>query len=149
MVVTSTFTTLVGFGLLTALVSWVSQVHPALTRRRGPALRLASLLDATGSVDQVTPLTTSLAVKVTQVRVDFAQRAETCCFRDGKDRSSLATRVGFASDLAARGQSSSSADLRVSAAMLIHALEDFAGHATPIEIFRAYATDHDHNLVRS
>ncbi|WP_436995276.1 potassium channel family protein [Streptomyces sp. enrichment culture] len=155
---------LIGFALLTALVSWVSQIYPALTRRRVLALRLASLRDAAQSVGQLTPalavdLTTSLAVEVTRVRVDFAQRAETYYFRDGEDRSSLAAMIGFASDLAAQGQASPSVDLRVSAAMLSHTLEDLAAvlnrqflhlrHATPIEIFHAYATDHGHTLVRS
>lgn len=155
---------LVGFALLTALVSWISQVYPALTRRRVLALRLAAIRDATRSAGQVmTPalavdLATSLATDVIQVRVDFAQRAETYYFRDGDDHSSLAAMIGVAVGFSLEGQVSPSADQRVATAMLKHALEDLAAalnrhflhlrHATPMEIFHAYAADHGRTLVR-
>lgn len=155
---------LVGFALLTALVTWISQVYPALTRRRVLALRLASLRNATRSVGQLPPtlavdLMTSLAVDMAQTRVDLGQRAETYYFHEGEDRSSLAAMIGFAADLAVQGQASPRADLRVSAAMLSYALQDVAvtlnqqflhlGNATPMQIFDAYAIDHGRSLVRA
>ncbi|MGI3197818.1 ion channel [Streptomyces sp. GLT-R25] len=44
---------LVGFSLLTATVSWVLEIYPALTRRRVLAIRLALLRDADPTTQQI------------------------------------------------------------------------------------------------
>jgi hypothetical protein len=75
---------LIGFTLLTAAVSWVLQIYPALNRRRTMALRLTSLQrsslhDAVRKSDSVllAVLLEDLAGQVTQASVDFTQYAET------------------------------------------------------------------------
>ncbi|GAA2499751.1 potassium channel family protein [Streptomyces gobitricini] len=154
---------LIGFALLTAAVSWVGQIYPALTRRRVLALRLASLRaarEATGSKDEAfaAVLLESLAVEIIHVRTDLSQHAETYYFHDGEDSTSLAAMISYAADLAVEGQLSQRADVRTSAAMLANALEGLAtvldrqflktkGHTE--EIFAAYARDHGHVPVRA
>jgi hypothetical protein len=152
---------LMGFALLTAAVSWVVQIYPALTRRRVLAIKLASLRGAGGAVlrlDSAAGLLASLAAEVVHVRVGLTQHAETYYFHDGEDRSSLAAMVGYAADLSVRGQMSPRSDVRLTAALLAHALEDFAAtlderflhvEGTPLEVFSAYATDHGRSLARA
>ncbi|NUS09505.1 MAG: two pore domain potassium channel family protein, partial [Nonomuraea sp.] len=84
---------LVGFALLTATVSWVLEIYPALTRRRVLAIRLALLhrsAPTTEHIDTVAgaALLDSLATEVVRVRVDFTQYAEAYYFHDGEDHSS-------------------------------------------------------------
>ncbi|QKV90628.1 two pore domain potassium channel family protein [Streptomyces sp. NA02950] len=147
---------LVGFVLLTATVSWVLEVYPALTRRRALALRLALLRDAdptTGQLDCVMGalLLDSLATEVVRVRIDFTQYAEAYYFHDGDDHSSLATTVGYAADLAQRGQAARRADVLLAGDLLAGALKDLASvldqrflhtGGTPQDVFAAYAADH-------
>ncbi|MEU7566887.1 potassium channel family protein [Streptomyces fradiae] len=148
---------LVGFALLTAVVSWISQVYPALTRRRTLALRLAALRGAEYPADRFDPATTAhllsdLAADVIEVRVDFVQHAETYYFHDGDGDASLAAMAGYAVDLAVRGQTSARIEVRTAAAMLARALEDLAAvlnqqflHVDtdePSRVLRAYETDH-------
>ncbi|MEZ3183219.1 potassium channel family protein, partial [Streptomyces pimonensis] len=148
---------LLGFALLTAVVSWNSQVYPALTRRRTLALRLASLRRAQHPADRFDPVTTaslltSLSADVIQVRIDLTQHAETYYFYDGEDDTSLASVAGYAAGLAVRGQASSRAEVRTAAAMLGRALEDLATvlnrqflhleNDDPVTVLRGYAADH-------
>ncbi|MEU0119783.1 potassium channel family protein [Streptomyces bobili] len=155
---------LIGFALLTAVVSWISQVYPALTRRRTLALRLASLRRAAHPSNRFHPATTvslltGLAGDVDQVRVDLTQHAETYYFHDGQDETSLAAMAGYAADLARQGQTSARADVRTGAAMLGRALEDLTAvlnrqflhlaAAEPMDVLRAYAADHGRRLAGS
>ncbi|MFE0801303.1 potassium channel family protein [Streptomyces sp. NPDC058812] len=148
---------LIGFALLTAVVSWVSQVYPALTRRRALALRLATLRGAGHHANRLGPSLTAglladLAADVIQARVDMTQHAETYYFHDGEDDSALAAMAGYAAELALKGQTSAHAEVRTSAAMLGRALEDFAkvlnrqflhrDDDSALEVLRAYAADH-------
>jgi hypothetical protein len=90
---------LIGFAPLTAAVSWISQIHPALTRRRLLALRLASLR-ATGGLPPppgatATPvLFQQPAEDVNHVRIDLTRYGETyfCAEKAPPDRSSPPTR---------------------------------------------------------
>jgi Ion channel len=156
---------LVGFALLTAAVSWVLQVFPALTRRRALAIRLV-LLDRTGACRLVaredSPLAvttlTGLAADVVQARVDLAQYPETYYFRDGDEESSLPATLGMAADLAAAGRQSPVADVRFACELLAHALDDFArvvdeqflrsGEGTE-RVLQAYASEHGHRALRA
>ena len=100
---------LVGFALLTATVSWVLEIYPALTRRRVLAIRLALLRDSDPATQQIdctagALLLDSLATEVVRVRIDFTQYAEAYYFHDGEDHASLAAMVGYADALAQRGQ---------------------------------------------
>jgi hypothetical protein len=151
---------LVGFALLTAAVSWIVVVHPALARRRALAVRLTltrravqeGLLSEPDSVLGAVVLE-RLAAEVVQVRIDLAQYAETYYFRDGPDASALPTTIGIAVDLAAQGERSPRADVRLAARMLDEAVDELARvldrqflrtEGTRAEILAAYVDAHDH-----
>jgi hypothetical protein len=149
---------LIGFGLLTASVTWVLQVYPALIRRRSLAVRLAmlrrspleELLHDPDSVLAAT-LVESLATALTQARVDLTQYTETFYFRDGHEDAALPAMVGVAAGLAATGRSAPRQDVRLACAFLQNALDDFArvlddqflhvGGSTD-EVLAAYAGAH-------
>ncbi|QKW48629.1 potassium channel family protein [Streptomyces buecherae] len=147
---------LIGFALLTATVSWVLEIYPALTRRRCLAVRLALLRDTAPTPQQLDNtagalLLESLASDVVRVRVDFTQFAEAYYFHDGEDRASLAVMVGYADVLARHGQSATRTDVRLAASLLAGALRDLAAvldqrflrtGASPPKVFVAYAADH-------
>lgn len=149
---------LVGFTLLTAVVSWVLQVYPALARRRELALRLQSLrrADPTGGwLDDDSPVAAGvlhgLAAEVSGVQVDLTQYAETYYFRDPPDVGSLPSALGVASDLAHRAAGSPRADVRLAGRTLGAALDDLADllgssflprGGTTTELLDAYAADH-------
>ncbi len=152
---------LVGFALLTATVSWVLEVYPALTRRRVLAVRLALLRASSPSAEQIDSVTgalllESLATEVVRVRIDFTQYAEAYYFHDGEDHSSLAAILGYASALARRGRTARRPDVRLAGDLLAHALDDLAGildqrflhtGGPPTVVFAAYAADHGRSLT--
>ncbi|TMR15668.1 two pore domain potassium channel family protein [Nonomuraea turkmeniaca] len=155
---------MIGFALLTATVSWVLQIYPALTRRRCLAIELAVLRRSHATSRLVQPefsfgasLLYDVATKVVQTRVDLVQYAESYYFHEGDDDASLAAMIGYAVDLAECGQASSRDDVRLSATTLVHALDDLAVildqrflhvGGTTLEIFDAYAGDHGRALVK-
>ncbi|MFC8245895.1 ion channel [Streptomyces chartreusis] len=122
---------LVGFALLTATVSWVLEIYPALTRRRVLAIRLALLRDSDPALQQIdctagALLLNDLATEVVCVRIDFTQYAEAYYFHDGEDQSSLAAMVGYAATLAERGQAAGRPEVRLAGDLLAGALKDLA-----------------------
>ncbi|MFF7652496.1 potassium channel family protein [Streptomyces sp. NPDC007983] len=147
---------LIGFALLTATVTWVLEIYPALARRRVLAIRLVLLRQAASSAHQLdcalgASLLESLATEVVRIRVDFTQYAEAYYFHDGENHASLAASVGYAADLAQRGQAAHGSDVRLAASMLAGALQSLAAvldehflhtGGTSAEIFAAYARDH-------
>ena len=151
---------LIGFALLTAAVSWVLQVYPALARRRTLAIRLAlldragaaRLLPAAGSSSSAT-LLQSLAGELIQVRVDLTQYAETYYFRETDAAASLPAQLTFARELARAGRESAHEELRLAGTVLAEALEDYAyllaqqfplaGDSTE-DVLQSYAADHGH-----
>lgn len=153
---------LVGFALLTATVSWVLEIYPALTRRRVLAIRLALLRDAAPTPQQIdctagALLLDSLATEVVRVRIDFTQYAEAYYFHDGEDHSSLAATVGYAATLAQRGQAAQRPEVRLAGDLLAGALNDLAAildqrflhtGGTAAEVFAAYAADHGRSLAQ-
>ncbi|AEF41795.1 potassium channel family protein [Hoyosella subflava] len=124
---------LVGFALLTAAVSWVLQVYPALSRRRVLALRL-EMLAAGGLADSLNEMHACTAARVldeiagglAQVRIDLDQYAETYYFRDGGAQSTLATKLDFVASLAREAQRAELADVRISGRVLEDALDRLA-----------------------
>lgn len=147
---------LVGFALLTATVSWVLEIYPALTRRRVLAIRLALLRDADPTTRQIdctagAVLLDSLATEIVRVRIDFTQYSEAYYFHDGDDHSSLAAMVGHAAVLAERGQAAGRPEVRLAGDLLAGALNDLAATldqrflhtgGPPADVFAAYAADH-------
>ncbi|GGZ92082.1 two pore domain potassium channel family protein [Streptomyces echinoruber] len=147
---------LVGFALLTATVSWVPEIHPALIRRRVLAVRPAVLRGSDSVTQQIdctagALLLDGLATEVVRVRTDFTQYAEAYYFHDGEDRSSPAVMIDYVSTLARRGQVARRPEVRLAGDLLAGALKDLAAvldrlflHTgdTPAEVFAAYPADH-------
>jgi hypothetical protein len=155
---------LVGFALLTAVISWVLQVYPTLARRRSVARQL-SIMAATdtvsfvgeGSVSVVTQLLHGLVDQLTTVRVDLLQYGETYYFREDDPTLSLAANLPYALDLVAAGKRAGSPDVRHLAAMLDQALGDIAGlleeyvgpHGSVPAVLEAFADDHRQRALRA
>ncbi|WP_110853248.1 potassium channel family protein [Georgenia satyanarayanai] len=124
---------LLGFALLTAAVSWVLQVYPALTRRRSLALRLDALRRA-GTAEALPHLDRSaasgllgeLADGVGKVYVDLVQYSETYFFRDSGARTTLAVTVPYALELAEVAEASTVEDVRHGGRTLAEVLADLA-----------------------
>ena len=151
---------LLGFVLLTAAVTWVLQIHPALTRRRALAIRLSLLRRADAvrvlkeeDVPMAANLLEDLAGELVQARVDLTQYAETYYFRDGEESASLAATIRTALHLAHAAEQSPRADMRFAGKLLDGALGDFARlldeeflrvGGSPQAVLTAYAADHGH-----
>jgi hypothetical protein len=149
---------LLGFALLTAAVTWVLQIYPALTRRRALAIRLSLLRRADAvrvlageDVPMAANLLEDLAAEIVRVRVDLTQYAETYYFRDSEESASLAATIGTAVQLAHAAEGSPRADLRFAGKLLDTAIGDFAHlldqqflrvGGPPEAVLTAYAADH-------
>lgn len=155
---------LIGFVLLTAVISWVLQVYPALTRRRSVARRL-SMMAATdtvsfvheGQVGVVTGLMQSLVDSLSTTRMDLLQYGETYYFRENDPTLSLASTLNYALDLAAAGKRTDSPDVRHLAALLEQAVTDIAAtleayvgaQSSVRSVLEAYARDHHQRPLRA
>jgi len=154
---------LVGFGLITAAVSWVLEVYPAITRRRSLAVRLAHL-DAAGTREQLrggssgvaAGLLLDLSSVVAQLRADLTQYAETYYFHDSDPEASLPAMFAVVLDLADEGERSTDPDVRYAARLLAVSAADylrvidrlFLGvGGSPRETCAAYAADHRHEAA--
>lgn len=148
---------LLGFMLITAAVSWVLQIYPALHRRRVLALELSSLRrareaeDASDIGDLPTDVITTLTASVVEARNDFTQYGATYYFRDLDADASLAASLAYAVALGAEASSSSVPQTRVAGAMLTAAVESLAKllddeflhlDGDTDAVIRAYAHDH-------
>jgi len=149
---------MIGFSLLTAAVTWVLQVYPALNRRRRLATRLTTMHQA--GVHQELPhaqspvlamVLESLATDIIQIRTDLLQYAETYFFRVRDQASALPAALPYANDLATVGGKSRRADIRIAASVLSGAVTHLAQllgsefldlRGTTEDILAAYATDH-------
>lgn len=150
----------VGFGLLTAAVSWVLQIYPALTRRRVLALRLTMLdrADAARSIAGLQAGTASamlegLASEIVRIRVDLTQYAATYYFRESDREASLAATLDHALRLARVGSASDREDVRLAATVLTCVLDDLARvldsrflhvGGSVDDVLAAFAADHRH-----
>ncbi|MCJ1676963.1 potassium channel family protein [Streptomyces sp. APSN-46.1] len=147
---------LVGFALLTATVSWILGIYPALARRRALALRLSHLSRTHPSRAQVdspagAAMLDSLATALSVAAVDFLQYAESYYFHDGDDRTSLACQIGYALNIADEASNAGHPDVRLASAVLRTALEDLATilderflhtQGPPGQALDAFARDH-------
>ncbi|GAA1767023.1 potassium channel family protein [Kocuria aegyptia] len=149
---------LTGFALLTAALTWFTQIYPPLSRRRALALQLKSFADVgyADGIGEEDPSASALALdaltaEVLRARVDLTQHSETYYFQEEDPDLSLARHLPYALVLRDRAAQADSVQLRRSAQRLDLALEqlglklreDFlhTGQA-PGEIFAAYAADH-------
>lgn len=150
---------LFGFMLLTAAVSWVLQIDPALHRRRVLALQLSTLRQARESEPSLgiecipTDVLTTLAAGVVEARNDFTQYSSTYYFRDFEADASLAASLEYATRLAAEATASSQPHTRLAGALVAAAVNSLVelldqeflqlGGDTAA-VIQAYAVDHRH-----
>ena len=151
---------LFGFMLVTAAVSWVLQIYPALHRRRVLALQLSTLRQARRSdtslaeIDSIPiGVLTTVAASIVEARNDFTQYGATYYFRDLEADASLAASLGYATDLAAEATASTQSQVRLAGAMITAAVNSLAelldqeflhlGGDT-FAVVQAYAADHGH-----
>ncbi len=157
----SPFEALTGFALLTAALTWFTQIYPPLSRRRALALQLKGLADAgsaeaIGAVDAATAsrVLDTLTADVEKVRVDFTQHTEGFYFQESDPDLSLARQLPYALRLADAAVARPEAAVQLSAQRLSSALDqlgieikkDFVGTGeNPGEVFAAYAGEHGQN----
>ncbi|MEK8089132.1 potassium channel family protein [Thermithiobacillus plumbiphilus] len=156
---------LIGFSLLTAALSWFSQMYPIQARRRTLALKLRALEDAryASCLDELEAATVSrsldsLAEDFIRIRIDLTQNAELYYFRESDPQISLATSVHYALELSSTALRSSRTDVQRSGILLSSALDRLGAYMRdnfPIsgkstkEIFEAVSTDHGYTLHSS
>ncbi len=156
----TTLQALLGLALVTASVSWVVLLYPALGRLRTLARRTTILTFAqqkTGldvvSGEEVQSLLGDLAVDLIRTRVDFVHFPIIYYFQSTNKRASLAHALPQLMQLAERGSKPQSADhVRLASATLHEALADLADlfadrfvrvdSREPAIVFRAVANDH-------
>lgn len=156
---------LVGFALLTAALSWVLSLYPALSRRRSLA-REATLIEESerevGEVlervgaEEAARVLGELAERVVVVGGDLVQFPVTYYFYTSEERSSLPLVMPYLLHLAERaGGERFHPRVRLRAGMLRGAIGDLSDRigskaflnlpdASAEEVFKAYAHDHLH-----
>jgi ion channel len=150
---------LFGFMLLTAAVSWVLQIYPALHRRRVLALQLSTLREARRAnpaltIDSVpTDVLTGLTAAVVEARNDFTQYGATYYFRDLEADASLAFSLQYANRIANEAAASDEPQMQLVGAMMSAAVDSLAGlldeeflrlGGDTDAVIKAYAEDHRH-----
>jgi hypothetical protein len=150
---------LFGFMLVTAAVSWILQIYPALHRRRVLALELSTLREARHAnpdcgIDSVpTDVLTGIAGAIVEARNDFTQYSATYYFRDVEVDASLAASLDYAAELAAEAEGSDQPQTKLAGAMITAAVESLAEllgreflqfDGDTESVIKAYATDHRH-----
>jgi hypothetical protein len=151
---------LTGFALLTAALTWFTQIYPPLSRRRALALELKGLADSdwAGSVDDADPavltrVLDTLAAEVVTVGIDFAQHTEGFYFQERDPDLALARQLPYALRLRDEALASSEAVVRRSGRQLALAIDQLSSElddnflltgGDAKEVFVAYADDHHH-----
>jgi len=154
---------LVGFGLLTAAVSWLLSVYPALSRRRSLAYEITLLREvAEGApngdfvrrqADSAERIFADLLSRLVAVERDLVTIPLSYYFTERDDRFSLAAVMPWLLALADEGLTDDvSAPTRLRARMLRAAIDDFArstakrfhggDSGTTAELLEQYARDH-------
>jgi hypothetical protein len=150
---------LFGFMLLTAAVSWVLQIYPALHRRRVLALQLSTLREARRAhpdvgIDSIpVDILAGLADAIVEARNDFTQYGATYYFRDLEADASLAVSLEYATQLATEAAASERQQTRLVGSMISAAVDSLAGllddeflqlGGDTDAVIKAYAEDHRH-----
>lgn len=153
---------LLGFGLLSASVSWLLLIHPVLARRRSLAyeVNLLHREEAESGValvdlapDAAERVYADLTSRLIAVERDLVSFPITYYFFESDPRFSLPAAAAYLVELAERGtQATAPAPVRLRARLLQEALEDLAAttsmgfHRTPgdsaAELLHGYARDH-------
>lgn len=153
----------IGFVLLTAGISWVLQLYPALTRRRSLARRLSGMarqdaaqVVATGETSVAVQLLEGVREALAGVEMDLRQYGEAYYFRDQPDSCALAATLPYVDRLVAAGRTAAASEVRSAAAMLDDGLDAVAelvrSDFLPVpgsraDLLRAFARDHRHDPV--
>ncbi len=152
----------VGFGLLTAVVSWLLSIYGALSRRQSLAREITLVRDAeseTGCpVEQIDTQTIeqmlgSLTSRLVAVNNDLLQFPITYYFHSSSERFGLPAAMPYVARLAEKtGGADRPRAVRLRAAMLQGAIDDFSAtigshflglSAAPTDkVLEAYASDH-------
>jgi hypothetical protein len=152
---------IIGFGLLTASLSWLLSLYPALSRRRSLAYDIFLLrraerdgglslydLEAETSGTQLGELTSRLVA----VERDLTMYPIAYYFAEADERFSLAAAMPYLLELAERGMAPSApVAVRLQATMLRQAIDDLATTASgdaaadTATALRRYANDHAHS----
>jgi hypothetical protein len=153
---------LVGFGLLSASISWLLLIQPALGRRRSLAYEVALLRKAeeeTGAsvtgldAEAADRILADLVSRLVAVERDLVNFPVSYYFAEADEKFSLAAAMPYLKQLAERGCEPGVAPrTRLRATMLRDAIDDFAAtsaarfhraaSAGTEETLRAYARDH-------
>jgi Ion channel len=152
---------LLGFGLLSASVSWLLLVYPVLSRRRSLAYEVSLLRreeqeTGTGLLDlgpeAAERVLAELTSRLIAVERDLVSFPVTYYFVEADPRFSLAATAPYLVDLAERGGSPHAPEwVRLRAHLLEEALADLAATSrsfhraeseSPAELLEAYARDH-------
>lgn len=148
---------LTGFALLTAALTWFTQIYPPLSRRRSLALELKGLAD-TGWADRLPRLDPvaaagvlhPLATQIGRARIDFTQHSETYFFQEQDPDLSLAAQLPAALALREAAADSPAPEVAAAAEVLDRSLDQLGaklgefvgGGEDPEAVFAAYARDH-------
>lgn len=149
---------LTGFTLLTAALTWFTQVHPAVARREALALNLNALAETrfAAAVPTLEPRTTAatlqaLAQQVNGVCVDLTQTSESYYFQEQDAHLSLSRHLPYAVTLLESSRASAATEVRAASALLSHALDQlrrelqqFVGTEGDLgAVLQAYAADQE------
>ena len=153
---------LLGFGLLSASISWLISIYPALSRRRSLAYEISLLRVAEAednlSLDALTPdvaerLLAELTSRLVAVQRDLVHFPISYYFSAGDPRFSLPVAAPYLLEIARRGMNEAQPTIvRFRARLLMQAIDDLARTAatqfhgsdatTPEELLSGYARDH-------
>lgn len=154
---------LMGFALLSASVSWFSQLYPALARRRSVAIDLTSLhesglaaLPPSLSPGYAASVTASVAHALAELTADLVQSTEIFYFTERDERLSAARAIGYAVELRDAALRAGDPDIHAAGTLLQQVLDELArvltdqyphvsGGSTD-DVLRAVADSHGHGL---
>jgi hypothetical protein len=156
---------LTGFGLLTASITWLLSIFPALSHRRALADEILLLRNAeseTGilltSLDSATvqQMLGELTTRLVTIRADLIKFPSAYYFQGRDEQAELSVVMPYLLELVEKASDAACApEVRVRATMLRGAIEEFSTtvasrflglspSAPPAEIMEAYARDHLH-----
>ena len=153
---------LLGFGLLSAIISWLVSIYPALSRRRSLAYEISLLRAAEAeddvSLDDLTPdtvdrLLAELTSRLVAVERDLVHFPISYYFSAEDPRFSLPVAAPYLLEVARRGMDETQPMIvRFRSRLLMQAIDDLArttatrfhgsGATTPEDLLRGYGRDH-------
>lgn len=154
---------LMGFVLLSASVSWFTQLYPALARRRSLALRLSAMNDAgmLSGLHALAPaeaaaLVRSVGASFADSIADLAQNSELYYFSEQDPRMSLPRAAAYLIVLRDAARTSPDADVRAAGSLLSSLVDELgrllrthyphARGSTPDAVLRNAALHHGHDV---